>query len=121
MLFASLGRAVRRALPRVAAATAVLASGCTSPSPRCVGESEMLRFVKTAGGTDGQYGELSALGLASPMLVLSYNGGAFKSDPPRAADFTALLGALHAATSLTGEDAWVDPATGDASLMRRHL
>ena len=77
--------------------------------------------MKTAGGTDGHYSELKAVGLGTPLDVLSYNAGAFKSDPPRAADLSALLSFLHDDTSLVGPDAWADPTSVDANDMRLHL
>ena len=73
MFFPALSRAMRSSLPRVAAAAATLASGFASLSPTCTGNSEMRAFVKTAGGTDGQYDDLHAIGLGSPLNVLSYN------------------------------------------------
>ena len=63
MLFLTLSRAARSSMPRAAAAATALASGLASLSPSCTGESEMRAFVKTAGGTDGQYNELKAVGL----------------------------------------------------------
>ena len=83
----------------------------------------MLAFVKTAGGTDGQYNELSALGLGTPLDELSYNAGAFKSDPPHGQPTVlgGVLAALHDTTHLAGAEAWADPTAADAASMREHL
>ena len=81
----------------------------------------MCNLVRAAGGTEGQYGELSALGLGTPLLCLSYNGGAFRAEIPRASDFTALLHGLHGGSGLPAPERWADPTATDAPSMRTHL
>ena len=70
--FAAMFRALRAA-PRALAGTLAIAHS-TLPAARCAPNAEevdMLNLVKTAGGTEGQYAELRAIGLGTPLLCLS--------------------------------------------------
>ena len=121
-MLSALGHVLRaaRTTRALAAAGAAL---CMPPHgaggmPHCMlssDEEDMRRLVVAAGGTDGQYTELAAIGLSTPLRALAYNAGTFKKDPVDAAELTALQLALAATTSLPEGERWASPTSHAAA------